>query len=264
MLIMGILNVTPDSFSDGGRYVDAGAALDHARTLIADGAAIIDVGGESTRPGATSLSADDEWSRIEPVVRGLVDSGVLVSVDTYHAQTARKAARAGAHIINDVTGGSDPDMFATVAELGCDYVLQHTRGELRAMDSHANYDDVVGEVIDELCASRDRAIEAGINPAQIILDPGLGFAKLGEDNWALLREIDQLVALGHRVLVGASRKRFTGDLAGPDHGDRDIATAMTSSFLSQRGVWAARVHNVRASALALATTAKLEETNGLR
>lgn len=260
---MGILNVTPDSFSDGGQFTDDQRALDHARSLIDQGASIIDVGGESTRPGATPLSADDEWARIEPVVRGLVEmGGELVSVDTYHSETARKAAAAGVHIINDVTGGSDPAMFATVAELGCDYVLQHTRGELTGMDSHASYDDVVGEVIDEITATRDRALEAGINPAQVILDPGLGFAKLGEDNWALLREIDQLVALGHRVLVGASRKRFIGDAVGPEHADRDIATATTSAYLASKGVWAVRVHNVHATALALATASKLEDGHG--
>lgn len=265
MKIMGILNVTPDSFSDGGEHASRDAALAHARTMIDDGATIIDVGGESTRPGFTPLTADEEWERVGSVIAGLgefdeVRSGkVHISVDTYHASTATRAAQAGAHVINDVTGGlGDPQMFSAVADAGIDYVLQHTRGELSSMDERARYDDVVAEVRSELTERMEAAIAAGIDRDRIILDPGLGFAKVGQQNWDVVAGIDAIVGLGQRVLVGASRKRFIADLAGTELADRDVATAATSSFLARHGVWAVRVHNVAATAVVLRTQEKVE------
>lgn len=248
MNIMGIVNVTPNSFSDGGKFLDPRAAIDHGRELIAAGATILDIGGESTRPGAEPVAAQEEWGRIGDVVAQL-SGEVPVSVDTYHASTARRAVEAGAGIVNDVTGGQgDPDMFATVAELGCDYVLQHGRGNARTMNALASYDDIVGEVRSELLASRDAALAAGIKAESIILDPGLGFAKVGEQDWEVLRGLGAFLGEGHRVLVGHSRKRFLANVAVDD--ERDVATATISAFIAD-SVWAVRVHNVAATATAI-------------
>ncbi|WP_216395394.1 dihydropteroate synthase [Arcanobacterium phocae] len=264
MHIMGIVNVTPDSFSDGGKWESASEAIAHGIELMNQGATIIDVGGESTRPGARALEWDEEWGRIENVVRELSaqgqERGVVVSVDTYHARTAQLAVQAGATIVNDVTGGrGDSAMFATVAELGCDYILQHSRGTSQTMNALATYNDVATDVRDELVAARDRAVAAGIAPERIILDPGLGFAKMGDDDWQIVAGIEQFTSLGHRVLIGASRKRFIGRLVGDDVAERDLSTGIVSGYVAQHGVWAVRVHNVRASALVLATLNKIQQ-----
>lgn len=284
MEIMGILNVTPDSFSDGGRFADVDAAIAHGHELVAAGATIIDVGGESTRPGATPLTPDEEWARIADVVRELTGAGHCVSVDTYHASTARRAAEAGAQIINDVTGGrGDAQMFATVADLDCDYVLQHNRGNAGTRDDLAVYDgDVVEVVANELLHAKDVAESAGVSGGRIILDPGLGFNKVGDHDWEVLAGIKVLTGLGHRLLVGASRKRFlagvvsetdrsvlaggvvsetdhpvsAGVVSETDH-PRDLPTAVVSAYLAQHGVWGVRVHNVPATASALAVMSKL-------
>ena len=248
MNIMGIVNVTPNSFSDGGQFLDPGAAIEHGRELVAAGATILDIGGESTRPGAEPVAPEDEWARIADVVAEL-SGEVAVSVDTYHASTARRAVEAGAAIVNDVTGGQgDPAMFATVAELGCDYVLQHGRGNARTMNDLASYGDVVGEVRSELLASRDGAVAAGIAPESIILDPGLGFAKVGDQDWEILRGLGACLGEGHRGLVGHSRKRFLVPFAVND--ERDVATAAIAAFIAE-SVWAVRVHNVAATATAI-------------
>lgn len=256
---MGVVNATPDSFSDGGDLPTASAAVSHAVHLVALGASIIDVGGESTRPGAERVPAPDEERRILPVVSALADRGIDVSVDTMRASTARAAVGAGATIVNDVSGGlADPDMLPTVAELGVDYVLMHWRAHSKAMQSRAVYDDVVHEVIEELRAQRDAARRAGVEARRIILDPGIGFSKTGEHNWALLRHVDRFQDLGHRLLVGASRKRFLGDLLGGRAPEgRDAATAAISAWCAQHGVWGVRTHEVALQHDAVAVGARL-------
>jgi dihydropteroate synthase len=254
-LVMGVLNVTADSFSDGGRYLDPAAALRHGRAMRESGADIIDVGGESTRPGATRIPTDEEQARVLPVIRSLSADGIPVSVDTMNADTARRAVDAGAVIVNDVSGGlADPAMLAVVAGLETVFVCMHWRGWSERMDDFADYDDVVAEVCREL-ASRLRACEdTGVDPARVVLDPGIGFAKHAEHNWALLRGLDELGSLGHPLLVGASRKRFLGSLlADPATNepramdDRDVATAAVTALAAASGVWAVRVHDVRAN-----------------
>lgn len=237
---MGIVNVTPDSFSDGGRWFGHDEALAHARSLLAQGAGIIDVGGESTRPGAPRVEQDEEIRRVVPVVRALADEGVCVSVDTMHAATAEASIAAGARIINDVSGGkADPAMLPLVAEAGVDFVLMHWRGHSETMQELAQYDDVVADVIEELLRQRDAALAAGIDGDRIVLDPGLGFSKTAEHNWEALRRLDEFQRLGHRVLVGASRKRFLSVAA-----DRDVATAVLSAWSAYHDVWAVRTHEV--------------------
>ncbi|MDY5589589.1 MAG: dihydropteroate synthase [Arcanobacterium sp.] len=266
MHVMGIVNVTPDSFSDGGLWKEAHAAIAHGRELVEQGADILDIGGESTRPGATMIDSSQEWERIHDVVKALVASvypEVPLSVDTYHASTARLAAEAGASIINDVTGGQgDPEMFATVAELGCDYILQHGRGNPQTMNSLEHYEQHVAvEVHDELLRSRDAAVAAGIAPERIILDPGLGFAKTGDHDWDAIAGIELIMHEGHRVLVGASRKRFISELSKPigaEGPDRDVATAVISGLLSDMGVWSVRVHNAAASVVAIGVHEQLK------
>ena len=239
-LVMGIVNVTPDSFSDGGQWFDHGRAIAHARTLVQQGATIVDVGGESTRPGAGRVDADEEQRRVLPVVEALAADGVCVSVDTMRASTARVVHEAGARIINDVSGGlADPEMLPTVARLGCDVVLQHWRGHSTVMQSLATYDDVRAEVLGETLARRDEAVAAGVDPARIIIDPGLGFAKEAHDNWDLLQDLDAWQATGQRVLVGASRKRLLSAA-----GDRDVATAAVTAWCAAHDVWAVRTHEV--------------------
>lgn len=238
--IMGIVNVTPDSFSDGGEWFEHDRAIAHARELVAQGAEIIDVGGESTRPGSAQIDAAEEIRRVLPVVEALVGDGTCVSVDTMRSETAAATIEVGAHIINDVSGGlADPNMLAVVAESDADYILMHWRGHLADPDALARYDDVVREVSDETLAQRDAAIAAGIPAERIILDPGLGFSKLEEHNWELLRRLDEFMNLGHKVLVGASRKRFLSSLD-----DRDLATAVISAWSAHHGVWAVRTHEV--------------------
>ena len=256
-LIMGVVNVTPDSFSDGGRYVDAEAAVAHGLLLRAQGADILDIGGESTRPGAERVAADVEQERVIPVVRALSDAGVVVSIDTMNASTAALAVQAGARIVNDVSGGmADPGMLTAVAPTDADVVLQHWRGHSADMYARAVYDDVVAEVTRELTARMEAAAQAGIDPARIIVDPGIGFGKRGEQNWQTLRGLDRFVGIGQRVLIGTSRKRFLADALAADPADasearRDLATAVTSVLAAQAGVWAVRVHDVGATRDAL-------------
>ncbi|MDY6054655.1 MAG: dihydropteroate synthase [Micrococcus sp.] len=251
---MGILNVTPDSFSDGGRHADLEAALAHARAMLADGADVIDVGGESTRPGAEPVSPALEQARVLPVVEALLAEGAVVSVDTMHTATARAALELGPVLVNDVAGlAHEPDMPALIAQTGAPYVLMHNRGTPRTMDALASYGDTVAEVVRELQATAERFLEAGVRPEQLILDPGLGFAKAGEQNWELLRGVERIQALGYPVLVAASRKRFLGQLlegpdgVGPAPEARDGATAAISAIAASLGVWGVRVHDVRAS-----------------
>jgi dihydropteroate synthase len=260
-LVMGILNVTPDSFSDGGQFGQADQAIQAGLKMHYDGADIIDVGGESTRPDSVRVDPAEEQQRILPVVEALVKAGALVSVDTMNASTAEKAITAGAAVINDVSGlDVDPGMPALIARTGVRYVLMHSRGAVRSSDPHAEYDSVVDDVITELTKIREQFLEAGVAPEQIILDPGLGFSKDGAANWELLRNIDRFNALGHRVLIGASRKRFLGSLlassgkAAPPL-ERDNATAAVTALAAFAKVWCVRVHNVGPNVDAVKTTA---------
>jgi dihydropteroate synthase len=244
MLVMGILNVTPDSFADGGKHFTFEHAISHGLSMIEDGVDIIDVGGESTRPGAERVSEEEEERRVIPVIAGLAGQGVEISVDTMRASIAKQAVEAGASIVNDVSGGqADPLMFSTVAQLKCKYTLMHWRGHSKDMNSHAQYGDVVEDVIDEITIQLDKALAAGIARENIILDPGLGFSKDSEHNWEILNRIDEFVALGYPVLIGHSRKRFIGG-ATPD--DREEGTLAISKSLVGKGIWAVRVHSVAA------------------
>jgi dihydropteroate synthase len=241
---MGILNVTPDSFADGGKHFTFEHAISHGLSMIEDGVDIIDVGGESTRPGAERVSEEEEERRVIPVIAGLAGLGVQISVDTMRASIAKKAVEAGAKIVNDVSGGqADPLMFSTVAQLKCKYTLMHWRGHSKDMNSRAQYGDVVEDVIDEITIQLDKALAAGIARENIILDPGLGFSKDSEHNWEILNRIDEFVALGYPVLIGHSRKRFIGG-ATPD--DREEGTLAISKSLVGKGIWAVRVHSVAA------------------
>lgn len=259
MQVVGVVNVTDDSFSDGGRYLCAASAIAHGLALSADGAGIIDVGGESTRPGATRIDPAIESARIVPVVKELVAQGLTVSIDTMHAEVARVALQNGAQIVNDVSGGrADAAMAPLIAEAGVPWVLMHWRSVSSDQPHRApQYRDVVADVRAELLAAVDDAVAAGVDPANLIIDPGLGFAKTGQHNWALLHGLPELVATGIPVLVGASRKRFLGTLlAGPDGSPRppdgrETATAVISALAALHGVWGVRVHDVRASVDAL-------------
>ncbi len=255
---MGVLNVTPDSFSDGGRFLDADAAIAQGLALVAGGADIVDVGGESTRPGAEPVAPAEEARRVVPVVRALAAHGVAVSIDTMHAVTARAAVEAGAVLVNDVSGGlADPDMGATVAALDVEFVAMHWRAHSPLMDALDAYADVVVEVRDELAARVGALAAAGVDPDRIILDPGLGFSKVTESNWPLLARMGEWSG-GARVLVGASRKRFLGaaiaraghDEPAPDQ--RDHATTAVTTLAAQAGAWAVRVHNATAARDAIA------------
>ncbi|WP_167175377.1 dihydropteroate synthase [Saccharomonospora amisosensis] len=251
---MGVLNVTPDSFSDGGRYLSREDALAHAHAMWRRGADIIDVGGESTRPGALRVDAETESARVIPVIRALAADGLLLSVDTTRAAVAAAALDAGARIVNDVSGGlADPDMARVAAEAGAPFVLMHWRGHSKDMNALARYDDVVKEVCDELRARVDAALAAGVAESAIVLDPGLGFAKEAEHDWALLHRLDAVLDLGFPVLVGASRKRFLGRLLADSDGQprppagREVATAAVSALAASAGAWGVRVHDVGAS-----------------
>ncbi len=267
---MGVLNVTDDSFSDGGRYLDTGAAVAHGLAMAAEGAGIVDVGGESTRPGATRIDPRAETDRVIPVVKELAARGITVSIDTMHADVAGAALQNGAQIVNDVSGGrADPEMAPLLAEAGVPWVLMHWR-PVSAENPHQarSYRDVVAEVRTELLAGVDDAVAAGVDPANLLIDPGLGFAKTAQHNWALLRALPELVAIGIPVLLGASRKRFLGALlAGPD-GEvrppegREIATAVISALAALHGAWGVRVHDVRASVDALKVAGAWMGCNG--
>jgi dihydropteroate synthase len=245
MLVMGILNVTPDSFADGGLHYDTEIAIARGMEMIDEGVDIIDVGGESTRPGADRVSEEEEQARVLPVIRALAESKVAISIDTMRASTARLAVEAGATIVNDVSGGAaDPDMFATVADLGCKYTLMHWRGHSKDMNSKAIYGDVVADVIEEVTMQLDKALAAGVKRENIILDPGLGFAKDPEHNWEILNRIEEFTALGYPVLIGHSRKRFLG---GDNPDGREEATVAVTQSLVGKGIWAVRVHGVKAN-----------------
>jgi len=255
---MGVLNVTPDSFSDGGRFTTIDDAVAHGVRLRDEGAFLVDVGGESTRPGAERVDPETEIARVVPVLRELTAAGVPTSIDTTRAEVARAALAAGACVINDVSGGlADAEMASVVAEAGVPWVIMHWRGPSRYMQQLAHYQDVVAEVRDELCQRVDAALRAGVSAEQIILDPGLGFAKLPDHNWRLSAHLSELVALGFPVLIGASRKSYLGALlAGPDGtprpvDQREAATVATSLLAVQAGAWGVRVHDVRATVDAL-------------
>jgi len=251
---MGVLNVTPDSFSDGGRYSDRDAAIAHGVAMRADGADLVDVGGESTRPDAERVDPATETARVLPVVRELAAAGVPVSIDTTRASVAAEALAAGATVVNDVSGGlADPAMAKLVADAGCPWILMHWRGHSREMRRLAVYQDVVAEVRAELAQRVDDALGAGVAADQLILDPGLGFAKNAEHNWRLSANLDAILALGYPVLFAASRKSYLGallvDRAGrprPVH-EREAATLATTLLAVSAGVWGVRVHDVRAS-----------------
>lgn len=261
--VMGVVNVTDDSFSDGGLFLDRDRAVIHGVELVRQGAAIVDVGGESTRPGATRIDPAVESSRILPVVKELAQLGITVSIDTMHAAVARVALEHGAQIVNDVSGGrADPDMARVVADAGVPWVLMHWRsvGSDRPHEVPP-YGDVVTAVRDELMAGVDVAVDAGVDPAKLIIDPGLGFAKTAQHNWALLHALPEFVTTGIPVLVGASRKRFLGELLASPDGElrppagRETATAVVSALAGWHHVWGVRVHDVRASVDALAVVA---------
>ena len=264
--VMGVVNVTPDSFSDGGRWFDTETAVKHGLDLLHEGADLIDVGGESTRPGAQRVDEPEELRRVVPVVRELAAQGVVVSVDTMRASVAEQALQAGAAMINDVSGGqADPRMVPLVAEAGVPFVVMHWRGFSDTMQQRAVYGDVVAEVVDELRARIDAVVAAGVAPERVVADPGLGFAKNADHNLALLRNLPLLRReLGLPVLVAASRKRFLGRvLAGdgaepPPAHERDAATAAVSALAARDGAWAVRVHQVRPSADAVRVARALE------
>lgn len=253
--IWGIVNVTPDSFSDGGRHGDPESALAHARLLHEQGAHVLDIGGESTRPGAQRVPVEIEQARVVPVIEALTADGLVTSIDTMNAATALAAVAAGATYVNDVAGGlADPDMLAAVASTDAHFVVGHWRGPSDDMYARAEYVDVAREVIVEVQDRVAASLSAGISPDRIVVDPGIGFAKTAEQNWELLRGLDQIVALGHRVLVGTSRKRFFAPVLGDDADERrrDLATAVTSVLAADAGAWAVRVHDVAATRDALA------------
>jgi dihydropteroate synthase len=264
-LVMGVLNVTPDSFSDGGRYLDADAAIARGVALARDGADIVDVGGESTRPGAERVAPDEELARVLPVVTALVAEGVPVSIDTMRAATAEAAVEAGACLINDVSGAlADPRMPRVVASTGVDFVAMHWRAHSQQMDGLDRYDDVVAEVAAELAARVDALTAAGVDPDRIVLDPGLGFAKVTDSNWPLLARMEDWSA-GRRVLIGASRKRFLGAAISrvgnedPAAEHREHATTAITTLAAAAGVWAVRVHDARAGCDAIAVVSAWQE-----
>lgn len=264
-LVVGVLNVTPDSFSDGGLFTDTTTAINHAKQLIAQGADLIDVGGESTKPGASRIENIEEQKRVIPVIEELTNLGIITSIDTMRSQTAELAVKAGAQIVNDVSGGlADENMHKTVAGLDVPYVLMHWRGHSTVMDELANYHNVVEEVINEIKIQIEKATKAGIKRNKIVIDPGLGFAKKPEHNWQLLKEINKLHSLELPIYIGASRKRFLGDFAFPKGStnpkDRDLATSAISSYASLQGAWAVRVHDVLANSVAVKISYQVEES----
>jgi len=269
-LVMGVLNVTPDSFSDGGRYDRPGSALAHAEQMVADGADLVDVGGESTRPGAARVPMGDELDRVLPVVRGLVRLGAVVSIDTMRSEVARAALDEGASIVNDISGGlADPGIAAVAAGAGVPFVAMHWRGHSTVMEDLTFYHDVVAEVVAHFEQRLDALEEAGLDRRQVILDPGFGFAKKPEHSWRLLACLDAMLALGRPLLVGTSRKRFLA--AAVTHSerrampvDRDPVTAATSALAAAAGVWGVRVHDVAASADAVRVAAILAAHRGGR
>ncbi|ASD23287.1 dihydropteroate synthase [Cryobacterium sp. LW097] len=260
-LVMGVLNVTPDSFSDGGRWASTDAAVRHAVDLHSSGADLIDVGGESTRPGADRVSPQVEQDRVLPVITELRRLGIMTSVDTLNSETAERAADAGVDIINDVSGGlADPGMAAVVARTGLTYIAMHWRGHARTMDTLAEYDDVVATVVAELTARVAVLEAAGVARSQIVVDPGLGFSKDAEQNWRVFARLDAFAPLGLPVMVGASRKRFLAGVLPEDATiiDRDLPTAVLSVLAAQAGAWAVRVHDVAGTRAALNVLARVD------
>ena len=243
MIVMGILNVTPDSFADGGRHNNFEAAVKRAQEMLDEGVDIIDIGGESTKPGADRVPDAEELSRVVPVIKALASKGARISIDTMRASTAKAAVEAGAQIINDVSGGlADPEMLSTAANLKVPYIAMHWRGHSKDMNSRAVYGDVVKDVISELQERISAATDAGITKDNLIIDPGLGFAKDAHHNWEIIDSIDEFVALGYPVLIGGSRKRFLG---GDDPDSREAATIELTKRLSTSGIWGVRVHSVK-------------------
>ena len=265
-LVMGVVNVTPDSFSDGGRWFDPVAAIEHGLELLEDGADLLDIGGESTRPGATRPVVAEELDRVLPVITALTAEGATVSVDTMRGEVAEAALDAGAVVVNDVSGGlADPRILSVVAVAGASYVAMHWRAHADTMQQHASYEDVVGEVVAELSERVEAALAAGIPADRVAVDPGLGFAKTHEHNWALLRRLDALDTIGAPVLVGSSRKSFLGALLADRSGeprpvlDREAANSALTTIAAMAGVWGVRVHDVRASLDAVKVVSKLAE-----
>ena len=278
-LIMGVINITPDSFSDGGKFLDSNEAVNHALELVREGANIIDLGGESTRPGALRVKLDEEQARVLPVIEALMNnsefkaSGAIISIDTMNAETAALAVAAGAAIVNDVSGGlADEQMFAKLKDLNCKYIVSHWRGFSETMDSMNNYTSVAKDVAEELIERVAKAEAAGISRDRLIIDPGLGFAKDIAQNWHLVARLDELEKLELPILVGASRKRFLAgalepeDAAGVSNQRRDLATAVLTALLLQRKLWGVRVHNVSTTLDAIKVVEALafanEESNG--
>ncbi|MFE6932612.1 dihydropteroate synthase [Streptomyces sp. NPDC057699] len=263
--VMGVVNVTPDSFSDGGRWFDTTAAIKHGLELAAEGADLIDVGGESTRPGASRVDEAEELRRVIPVVRGLASEGITVSVDTMRAGVAEQSVAAGAVLVNDVSGGlADPDMIPVVAAAGVPFVVMHWRGFSESMNSRAVYGDVVAEVVAELRERMDAVVDGGVDPGKLVIDPGLGFAKNAAQDLALVAHLDRLRELGRPLLVAASRKRFLGQVLAGEDGtppparERDAATAAISALSAAAGAWAVRVHAVRPTADAVRVARAVE------
>ncbi len=263
-LVMGVVNVTPDSFSDGGKWLDAPTAIQHGIDLVTEGADLVDVGGESTRPGAARIDGEEELRRVIPVIEGLVAEGITVSVDTMRASTAQQALDAGAVLINDVSGGrADPAMLGLAAQTHAPIVLMHWREHSDVMQNHTHYDDLVDDIVRELMGQLNHAVVAGVDPERIILDPGLGFSKTGAQNWTVLAHLDAFTELRHPLLVAASRKRFLGELLAdgtdlrPTDG-RDDATAAITTLAAQAGAWCVRVHEPAASADAVRVVARMQ------
>jgi dihydropteroate synthase len=263
-LVMGVVNVTPDSFSDGGSWLDPASAIDHGRRLVAAGADLVDVGGESTRPGAERPSVAEELRRVLPVVTALRAAGAVVSIDTMRAEVARLCVEAGAMVVNDVSGGlADDEMLATVASLRVAYIAMHWRGHSASMQQRASYDDLLGEVTAELAERARAALSAGVPADRLALDPGIGFAKTADHNWTLMRHLDSLHSLGFPLVVGSSRKSFLGALLADDDGvprpprGRDDASAALSTLAALSGAWCVRVHDVARSYDAVQVAARI-------
>ena len=270
--LMGVLNITPDSFSDGGQFLAPEAAIKQARLLVEQGAEVIDVGGESTRPGAMRVSLAEEQDRVLPVVSAIAkELDVLISIDTMNSSTAKLAVEHGANIVNDVSGGlADPEIFGAISALNCSYILGHWRGHSDVMDNLVTYSDVAREVVGELAEQVSMAVANGIARDRIIVDPGLGFAKDMKQNWDLVARLNELEQLGLPILVGASRKRFLASVLNEaDPGSvsnprRDVATAVLTALLLQRKLWGVRVHNVEATSDAIKVVAALKESESAR
>ena len=267
-LVVGVLNATPDSFSDGGQFSASSDAVAYGLELASSGADIVDVGGESTRPGASRISVDEELTRVIPIISALAAEGVCVSVDTMRASVAREALLVGAGIVNDVSGGrADPDMFKVLTESEVPYILMHWRGHSDQMMSQSLYADLIAEVKHEISEQILAATTSGIAAERIVVDPGIGFSKLPEQNWQLLAQLRELTQLNHPILVGASRKRFIGELLAKNGNDRPVSereagTTAITTYLAQNKIWAVRVHDAQASADAVSVVEKLGAFNG--